>query len=282
LTQVETITLIEELQTDGHSPMKFICSDGSMYFVKYRSGKSLDKNEINCLVFEMVCTTLLQKLHIPVPEQALVTINENSYFPNQLVTNRKYIKGGVIAWGSKEITHADLVKEAELIQRKNEFNKLANPGDFIKIALFDIWVDNVDRHSDNYNLLTKMGNGKLDFIAIDHAFSFGGLKGMKIFNSSSEPSTYKKLMVSQYFNSVVKHIDKSQRLEIAGHFLSLLTQLDIENIINGVFTQIPSQWDINPTLKNRVIEFLQSGKRIKILEQICKQRLQKNFGREKS
>lgn len=282
MKKVETILLIEELQTDGHSPMKFICSDGSMYFVKYRSGKSLDKNEINCLVFEMVCTKLLQQLTIPVPDQALVTIVENSYFPQQLVTNRKYTKDGVIAWGSKEIIHSDLVKEAELIQRKREFNKLGNPEDLIRIALFDIWVDNVDRHSDNYNLLTKMENGKLNFITIDHAFTFGGLKGMNIFNPNSIPNIYKKFIASQYFNSVVKFIDKTQGLEIAGHFISLISKLEIENIINEVFTQIPAQWNINPTLKKRMIEFLQSKKRITTLEQICKQHLQKNFGREKS
>ena len=90
MDKVESKILIEELETDGHSPMKFICSNGLMYFVKYRSGKSLDKNEINCLVFEMICTRLLQQLHIPVPDQALVTINENSYAPGQLKVNKKY------------------------------------------------------------------------------------------------------------------------------------------------------------------------------------------------
>jgi len=69
LKKVKSKILIEEIDTDGHSPMKFICSDNAMYFVKYRSGKSLDKKEINCLVFEMICTKILQQLHIPVPKQ---------------------------------------------------------------------------------------------------------------------------------------------------------------------------------------------------------------------
>jgi hypothetical protein len=142
-----------------------------MYFVKYRSGKSLDKNEINCLVFEIVCTSLLQQLNVPVPEQALVTINENSYAPGQLVVNKKYIKQGVIAWGSKEIIRADLVKEIEQVKKKTEFNKLLNPNDLIRIAIFDLWVDNADRHTENYNLLVKMQEGKLKIIAIDHAFT---------------------------------------------------------------------------------------------------------------
>ncbi len=281
MKQVETKILIEELQTEGHCPMKFICSDGAVYYVKYRSGKSLDKNETNCLVFEMVCTRLLQRLHIPVPEQAVVTINANSYAPGQLVSNKKYTKQGVIAWGSKEIPQTDLIKEIEQIQTKKDFNKLLNPEDLIRIAIFDMWVDNADRHGGNYNLLTKLEDGKLKIITIDHAFTFGGLKGMNIFNAASQPDTYKKLPQSHYFRSAVKHFNRKQRLHIASQFLSLIPELDIENLIDEVFTQIPQQWGISLLLKKRMIDFLQSSQRITTLQQICKQSLQKNFRRKK-
>lgn len=281
MKQVETKILIEELETDGHSPMKFICSDGAVYYVKYRSGKSLDKNEINCLVFEMICTALLKRLQIPVPNQALVTINPNSFVPGQLITNKKYVKDGVIAWGSEEIPQTDLIKEIEQIYRKKEFNKLGNPEDLIRIAIFDMWVDNADRHSGNYNLLLSMEDGKLKIITIDHAFTFGGLRGMNIFNATSAPTSYKKLIESQYFRSAVKHFNRSQRLEIASQFVSLLSDLDIENLINDVFVQIPTEWNINTTLEQRVIDFLQSNQRIKTLEIISKQALHKNFKKKK-
>ena len=282
MNHVESRILIEELDTDGHSPMKFICSDGSMYFVKYRSGKSLDKKEINCLVFEMVCTKFLQQLHVPVPFDALVIINENSYVHGQLKVNKKYIKHGIIAWGSKEIIQADLVKEIEQVKKKTEFNKLHNPADLIRIAIFDLWVDNADRHAENYNLLVNMENGKLRIIAIDHAFTFGGLKGMNIFNASTEPHSYKKLIESQYFRSVVKHFDRRDRFKISSEFLSLIVELNLEKLINEVFEQIPSQWGINPILKKRIIDFLQSKQRITSIQQICNQQLQKNFRRKKS
>lgn len=282
MKKVESKILIEELETDGHSPMKFICADGRLYYVKYRSGKSLDKNEINCLVFEMICTRILQRLHIPVPDHALVTIAENSYAPGQLITNKKYIKPGIIAWGSMEITQTDLVKEIEQVRSKKEFTKLQNPDDLIRIAIFDLWVDNTDRHSGNYNLLLKMEGGKLNIITIDHAFTFGGLKGMNLFNATTLPDPYKKLVESQYFRSVMKHLARKKRLEIASQFLSLLPELDIENLIDEVFTEIPDQWGINPTLKKRVIDFLQSKQRFTTLQQICKQSLQKNFRRKRS
>lgn len=274
MKQVESRLLIEELKTDGHSPMKFICSDGKVYYVKYRSGKSMDKAEINCLVFEMVCTKLLQNLLIPVPEHALVTINENSYAPGQLVTNKRFIKEGVVAWGSMEILQADFVKEIEQVSNKSEFNKLKNPEDLIRIAIFDLWVDNVDRHFGNYNLLLQLEESKLKFIAIDHAFSFGGLKGMNIFNVTTIPSYNKKLVESPYFRSIVKHFNNKERLEIAKQFISLLTKLDIEKIINETFTTIPAQWGISPKLEKRVIEFLKSKQRIALLRAICALQLQ--------
>lgn len=282
MKQVNTSVLIEELKTDGHSPMKFICSDGAVYYVKYRSGKSLDKNEINCLVYEMVCTKLLQRLHIPVPDHALVIIKENAIVPGQLITNKKYAREGVIAWGSKEIERADIIKEIEQIDKKKDFNKLLNPDDLIRIALFDIWVDNADRHSGNYNLITQMEDGKLKIITIDHAFTFGGLKAMNIFNATTVPSLRRKLIESQYFRSAIKHFNKKERLDIARQFLSLLPELDIENIINEVFNEIPISWDVNTTLKNRMIEFLQSQQRLIAINQISIQELQKNFRRKKS
>jgi len=105
---------------------------------------------------------------------------------------------------------------------------------------------------------------------------------MNIFNAATAPDSYKKLIESQYFRSVVKHFNKPERLEIASQFLSLISELDIEKLINEVFAQIPSQWVIHPMLKKRIIDFLQSKQRITALQQICKQKLQKNYRRKKS
>ena len=181
MEKINTISLIQELDTDGHSPMEFICSNGSVYYVKYRSGKSFDKREINCLVFEMICTKLLKALSTPTPEQALVTITPDSYFKHQLKANRRTLKDGIIAWGSKQIEQADIVKGIELLLKQKEFNRYSNPSDLIKIAIFDLWTDNVDRHSENYNLLVGVEDKKLKIIAIDHAFAFGGLNGMNTY-----------------------------------------------------------------------------------------------------
>ncbi|MCW3114209.1 MAG: hypothetical protein JWR18_2605 [Segetibacter sp.] len=268
MNHVETRILIQELETDGHSPMKFICSDGSVYYVKYRSGKSFDKDEINCLVFEMVCTALLQRLQVPTPALALVTIADGSYAKGQLKANKRYTKPEVIALGSKEIARADLIKEIEMVKKRTEFNRFLNPEDLIRIAIFDLWVDNYDRHCDNYNLLTAMNEGRLQYIAIDHAFAFGGLKGMNIFNEKTDVNPRRKLIQSQYFKSVVKFIAQKEQLQIIKGFISLLKQLPINDLIDEVFSQIPEQWQISTLLRARIIGFLQSEHRLVSLQQI--------------
>lgn len=221
-------------------------------------------------------------MHLPVPDEALVLINEDSITPGQLKVNKRYVKQGVIAWGSKEIPGTDLVKEIEQFQNKKEFNKLLNPEDLIRIAIFDLWVDNADRHSQNYNLLLGMKTGKLEITTIDHAFTFGGLKGMNIFNEKTRPQSYDKLISSGYFYHVIKHFTPVKRIEIADQFLSLIANLDIKRIADDVFTHIPLQWNVPETLKKRVIDFLRSEERQKVLREICYQQLPKKFRRNKS
>lgn len=216
----------------------------------------------------MVCTTLLQELKVPTPEHALVTIADGSYAKGQIKANKRYIRPGVIALGSKEIERSDLIKEIEVVKKRTEFNRLLNPDDLIRIGLFDLWVDNKDRHSDNYNLLTKMEEGKLQYIAIDHAFAFGGLTGMNIFNETTPVNPNRKLIQSQYLKSVVRFIAQKEQLQIIKGFLSLLKELPINDLIDEVFSQIPQQWQISPVLKGRIIAFLQSQQRLVSLQQI--------------
>jgi hypothetical protein len=71
---VRTIVFIEEIPTDGHSPMKFLCDDGQIYYCKYRLTSK--REELDCLIYEVVNHFLLKALSIPTPEIALVELVE--------------------------------------------------------------------------------------------------------------------------------------------------------------------------------------------------------------
>lgn len=197
---VRTKYLIEEIKTDGHNPMRFLCSDGEIYFCKYRN--QLDKTELDCLVYEIVCHFLLKRLNIPTPDIALAIIEKDSYDINKLKANKKYISPETICFASKEAVNTVLVTGIQDIAGKKHLRKFENIYDLLKIALFDIWVDNQDRGNgskENYNLLlqsiqvfdefTNKKSTKYRWLAFDHAFAFGGLNNLRIFNETLSPST---------------------------------------------------------------------------------------------
>jgi hypothetical protein len=56
---VSTRDCIEELTTDGHAPVKFICDDGNLYYCKYRK-KLRPAEELDLLYYELVGWELLR------------------------------------------------------------------------------------------------------------------------------------------------------------------------------------------------------------------------------
>lgn len=56
----------------------------------------------------------------------------------------------------------------------NELKKYSNREDFLKIALFDLWVVNSDRNHGNYNMLVQPVNKEYIITPIDHSEIFDG------------------------------------------------------------------------------------------------------------
>lgn len=75
--------------------------DLEIYYCKYRSGRSLNAQEIDCLFYEIICSKLLNQLNIPTPELVLVTISADSFVKDKLIYNKKFCKSGAIYLGSK-------------------------------------------------------------------------------------------------------------------------------------------------------------------------------------
>ncbi len=103
-----TLTLIEEVPTDGHSPMKFLCDDGNLYYCKHRI--RANSAELDFLAYEVVSHALLRALSRPTPDIALVQVRAGSYRSDQLRANRRFVKPGVLCFGSRALPNADLVR----------------------------------------------------------------------------------------------------------------------------------------------------------------------------
>jgi hypothetical protein len=276
IKEIETKYFRDELPTDGHSPMFFLCSDDNNYYLKYLSGLSFNKLEIHCLVYEIICSALLQFFTISTPEIAIITLNEASYDIKSLKRNKRKARPGIQCFGSKEVIDSDLIRDTETIKKKKDFNKFSNKQDLVKIALFDLWVDNKDRKEGNYNLLTCMENDRKKIYAFDHAFTFGGLEELNVFGPNSAISPHNKLINSIFFKSFAKHFSKAERLYIVKEFIDQIKNSgsEITELIDDTFKKIPEDWNIQTTLKRRIVDFLLSPIRIQHLElvalNICK------------
>lgn len=269
LAELHTKLLLEETQTDGHSPLKFICSDDNIYYCKYLP--TIKKEEINCLAYEVVAHALLKKLEIPTPDIALVTVAEGT-LNKKLIKKNKRLKVGDVCFGSKEVSFVAEVQTLAQLNNKTEFNKLLNPHDIIKIAIFDLWVNNVDRGRDfgdgyNYNLLLKPVGTKQEIIAFDHGFVFGGIDQIGVFNSKMNSLTGNKLYQSAYYKSVIKHINKTDYINIVNNFIPLLFK-NYDTLIKNIIKKLAANWDLSLKLDERIIALLKTDEQIKEIKNI--------------
>jgi len=77
--------------------------------------------------------------------------------------------GSLYLESTKELDHTMI----SMFQEKSFRDKIADKSDFLKIALFDIWMANEDRNNNNFNLLLFVSQEKTNFFyAIDHVNIF--------------------------------------------------------------------------------------------------------------
>ena len=258
--------------------MKFVCDDKHTYYCKYRT--AFNKEELDCLVYELVCQALLKKMNIPTPEVAFAEIMYKSFDIRKLKANKRYIRSGIICFASKEAENTILVTGIQDITGKRDLNEFEDPYDLLRIAIFDLWVNNADRgrgSAENYNLLiqsfqqedidTQRINFKSRWLAFDHAFCFGGIDLLRVFNETLPLSAHGKLIESDYFNGVKKHYQHERCEQVIENFISLCRN-NVETIVNDVFTQLPPQWQTPVSLAERMIRFLSSTERIMRLKQL--------------
>jgi hypothetical protein len=267
--QLHTELFLRETQTDGHAPIAFVCNDLNIYYCKYLN--SLKKEEITCLAYEVVASKLLVKLGIPTPNIAAVTVADNTLNKKEIKQNKR-LRVGNVCFGSKEVVSATEVQSLAQIKSKAEYNKLSNPADIIKIAIFDLWINNSDRGRNfgegfNYNLLLEPQENKYKLLAFDNAFIFGGINQIGIFNPSSSVDISNKIHLSPYYKSIVKHISHEQFIEVVNNFIPLLRK-NYGTLISNIIKEVSVYWEITPNLDKRILDFISSKTRIDEIEKI--------------
>lgn len=259
MREIKTLIFLEEVETDGHSPMKFLCTDGEIYYCKYRVSPKIE--ELDCLVYEVVCNSLAAFFSIPTPEIAIVELAPDCFTKKDIPRNKRYAKVGSYCFGSKDIENANLVTGLEIVNSPTDLAKIYNPYDLVKIALFDLWIDNDDRgKNQNYNLLTSGYEDKLKIWAFDHAFAFGGYNSLRIFTHLNKPSMFNKLPETNYFKEMVAMLDKEKGIEIINNMAAMMG--DAVTQLKPVFDNMPKEWLAFGRLQTNIENFLLNTDRI--------------------
>ena len=160
--QVKQMKKLESIKEIGHNgvydtgekPVLVMCSDTNAYICKYmRSSTSAYK-----LACEFIGAFMAEAWNLGSPDVALVKIKQNHWEG----TNISHVLSAP-AFGSKKMEGvADITPftYGEIKSTDEAFRQL------LKIALFDFWIANEDRNSNNANLLYDVNKDKI--IPIDY------------------------------------------------------------------------------------------------------------------
>lgn len=130
--------------------------------------------------------------------------------------------------------------------------KKLDPFEFLRIALFDVWMANEDRVCNNPNLMIYLKSGKWSFLAIDHGMCFNSNSGRKLCQVTTDDS----ILAHSLFKCLINRksdIDTAfEKLENEySHAVFECNQKSLE-----VIEKIPSDWNFN---KGSIKDFLDNN-----------------------
>ena len=260
IAKVNTLILTEELKRQASAPMIFTCDDFNIYYVKY----ILAPGEHDFLVYEMVCSGLAKYFKIFTPEIALVNVTAD--YSASLTRNKHFFSAGVVAFGSKFIgtnDHMDNTGKFKL-NSQHDLNRYHHPLMLFRTAIFDIHINNVDRHEDNYNILVKTGIKKT-FYAIDHFAAFGGSLGKGKFRAQNPLNINQKLIKSEVIRQLLQFYGTEKIEREIDNYLYLCNN-SVANIVQEYMTYIPESWGLSERLEERIVSFLLDESRNRLVK----------------
>lgn len=124
----------------------------------------------------------------------------------------------------------------------------------LKIALFDMWLSNEDRLTNNLNILYSFR--KQEIYAIDHA----GIFNTGFTSPLLQLSLYDSILYSRLFEDVSEGAENIEKLltEMRTFFDDIIQKS--ASSISGIWSMIPSEWKIEKRDFDSIMEFIFSEK----------------------
>lgn len=241
MRKIQRVSSIQEIyeviQTNGSLPVRVMCSDLEEYICKYQSPN------FNSLVKELVASCFLNLWQIPTPYIALVEIKKEHIPLFKLEKRQSQHQFDEVCFGSRVMKNTEVCTPA-FMNSTNVKNLESLKADFLKIALFDIWMANDDRTPNNPNLLiTPDSNQQMRFVAIDHAATFNtGFLERPLYELSFEDS----ILYSTLFSSMFRNSNKGKQMAEDAIQTFYQSVNDCEKELPFILDCIPRAWLSNP------------------------------------
>lgn len=241
-------------------PMLFLCETVrgyENYWLKYVRQPS----EFDCLVYELVCQRLARLVGLRVPDVALATVVEDTFSPGELVQNWALEPGDVV-FASKDLQEPhDMVDKFAQIADRAAFKQYADPLAFIRIALFDLHVDNRDRTEENFNLLLTKTRPQ-ELYVIDHFDCFGsvGLRGR--FTERLPFNLHETILRSAICQQAIAFLDPAAVQGLLTHYQYLCSPAVVNTLVDEVFATVPAAWSLSSDLASRIKGALTNSTRL--------------------
>ncbi len=234
---IKTIEQTDHIIETGNRPVVVMCEDFNDWVCKYDYST---KNLFN----EVVASRFANIWQISTPEIALIKVKPEHISERLISTIQPYMIEKE-CFGSlylKDSNYLDLTT-IPLFSEKTFTNRIINKYDFLKIALFDIWLSNDDRNYNNFNMLLKFLPGNyVEFVAIDHGAIFNtnnlhlGLYIISEDETIINTDISKKLFAGN--KQLIENVDK-----LIGNFY--LCVAECKSNVEEILLEIPDSWNID-------------------------------------
>lgn len=248
--EISVFSIIQEIQTSGHSPLQIIGDDFNQYIIKNDGGKNPPYEIIN----EFLAHEFLKIWNIPTPEGVVCSLDTSKISVKKFSFRHKDTFYLNPTFGLEWIEALDVNQFTPFDKRF--FNKIINPIDLIKISLFDEWIMNEDRKETNYNLILKVINDKFEIIPIDHGMILHSLpyRDLEVSYYMSRSNDY--LLSSDFAKSIKNNTIRNQQF-INNHreyFYLCISKCEIE--FENILRKIPHTKFLNEKDISQLYEYL--------------------------
>lgn len=238
LQRLNTLHEPSKIYQTGGNPVLVTCEDFNYWICKH--GRLSNGHLFN----ELLGSCFAEIWGLRTPEICFINVKDEHIPENHLnqlqpAFFKKPCFGSLYLENSKEIDSSVI----HLLKNSNFKKNIKNKYDFLKIALFDIWLSNEDRNHNNSNLL-------LDF-SISNEYYFYVFDHDSIFNSNSlQYGLYQITEDESIINTELSRILFKQNAKFTQNVDKIVENFYLcisacESNLNEILGLVPKEWEID-------------------------------------